>query len=81
VYRSTLVKATLFEGRAKGILDAADGHGLGGLRQLDVVTAFGGKEQHRMAMRAPIVAQALQRLFRFQSPRSAPSKAAQPCLP
>ena len=61
VHRGALVVATLFERGAEGLLHAALGHWLSRLHQVDVVTAFSGKEQPRIAMRFPIAAQQLQR--------------------
>src|SRR2546430_1590442 len=59
VHRSAFVKAAVFERGAEGLLHAALGHRLDCLRQLAMVTAFSGKEQPRMAMRLPVVAQQL----------------------
>src|SRR6266581_5575561 len=64
MYGSAFVVAALFQGGAEGLLHAALGHRLSGLRQLDVVTAFGGKEQHGIAMQRPILAQQLERALR-----------------
>src|SRR5205807_5675068 len=64
VHGSALVDTTFFERRPEGLLHAALGHGLGSERQLDVVTALGGKEQQRIAMRLPVVAQQLERPLR-----------------
>src|SRR5438132_9184416 len=47
-HRGALVVATLFERGAEGWLHAALGHWLSRLHQVDVVTAFSGKEQPRM---------------------------------
>ena len=63
VHGSALVKAAIFERGVEGLLDAALGHRLSRLRQVDVVTTFGGKEQHGIAMCLPVVAQQLQRAF------------------
>jgi len=48
----------------ESVLHAALGHRLVGPRQVDMVTAFCGKEQHRIAMLLPILAQQLQRALR-----------------
>src|SRR5262245_44814820 len=61
VNRGALVNATLFEGCAEGVLHAALRHRLGCLREVDMVATFGGKDQDRITMRGPVVAQQFER--------------------
>jgi hypothetical protein len=55
--RGKLVAAALFERRAKSILNAAFRHRLGCLRQVDMLATLGGKDERRITMRGPVVAQ------------------------
>jgi len=64
MYGSALVEAALFERGTKGILDAALGHRLGGLGQVEVLPAFSWKQPHRIAMRAPVLKQQPERSLR-----------------
>src|SRR5215510_3499133 len=64
VHRGAFVVAAFFQGGVESVLHAAPGYWLGGLRQIDVVTAFCRKKQRRIAMRNPVLAQQLQGSFR-----------------
>ena len=56
--------AGLLEGRAKGHLHAAFGHGCGRGGRADAAPSGGGEEPHRVAMGCPIGAQELERRLR-----------------
>src|SRR6267142_1547212 len=60
MHGSAFVVPALFQGRVEGVLNAALGHRLGGLSQVNMVSACGGKEQYGIAMLLPVLAQQLQ---------------------